>query len=146
MKKIIILFTLFNLFSKVNAQNKNSNLNNRLYTLTANYSPYYVATGEGKGILFKVRITDIPTTGVIFDSMVICNKSFPFHLKQLKNGFEIETNILVETELAKSNKLKIEKEIVEKLKFYPSFIMVTNHGKRSKITISNYKKNKQIPN
>jgi hypothetical protein len=145
MKQIIIFLLVFFCVSCV-SNNKTQN-NNLSIKLVAHYSTYVTAMGKGKGIIFKINISNIVAENFKIDSFYVNGKPMDFviNLKN-ENQFELESNYLKSIEEpgfstdSKDNQgNEIKDELIVNQQFYPSWIVVTNKHQKIKLTINNYK-------
>jgi hypothetical protein len=147
--KQIIIFLLACFFVSCVAKIKTQN-NNQSFKLDANYSNYVTAMGKGKGVLFKINISNILTENFQIDSFYVNGNPINFVInKKNETLFELEANYLKSIEelgFSTDSKDNQAKELTDDLilnhQFYPSWIVVTNKHQKINLTINNYKNSK----
>lgn len=144
--KQIIIFLLVCIFFSCGSKNKKQN-SSQSFKLVAHYSTYVTAMGKGKGIIFKINISNIVAKNFKIDSFYVNGKpmDFAINLKN-ENQFELESNYLKSIEEpgfstdSKDNQgNEIKDELIVNQQFYPSWIVVTNKHQKIKLNINNYK-------
>jgi hypothetical protein len=110
-------------------------------------TPYITAMGKGKGIIFRVKISNINFDNFSIDSFIINNKSLPYTQNSNDSFVEIESNYFKSTESPEiyvDSKNKVIKEIDDSIitdqNFYPSWVIITSKNKKIKLIIANYQK------
>jgi hypothetical protein len=147
--KQIIIFLLVYFFISCVSKNKTQN-NNQSIKLDAKYSTYVTAMGKGKGVLFKINISNILTENFQIDSFYVNGKPMEFIVnKKNETLLELEANYLKSIEepgFSTDSKDNQAKELTDDLilnhQFYPSWIVVTNKHQKINLTINNYKNSK----
>jgi hypothetical protein len=117
----------------------------RNYRSDATYYPYVNGTGTSKGILFRVKMAQKEKKNFTIDSFYVHAKPVPFITKNTSDGIWVEANyvkVTAEPLLGENGKVKDPKqdedEIITQQKFYPSWILVSDGGRRVKIRIEKY--------
>jgi hypothetical protein len=117
------------------------------YRVKANFLAYQTAMGKGKGIIFRLTISNSNLkTDFTIDSFYIHNKSLPFVIKKIKNGLTLESNYLVSkpepslsSDTKKTENLNPTNDvIIDKHQFAPSWIIINHQGKTNKILINKF--------
>lgn len=147
--KQIIIFLLVCIFFSCGSKNKKQN-SSQSFKLDAQYSTYVTAMGKGKGIIFKINISNIVAANFQLDSFYVNGKPMNFTInKKNENQFELEANYLKSIEEpgfttnSKDNQAKeITDELIVTHQFYPSWILVSNNNQKIKLIIDNYKNSK----
>ncbi len=147
--KQIIIFLLVCLFFSCFSKNKIQN-SNQSFKLDAQYSTYVTAMGKGKGMIFKINISNIVAANLQIDSFYVNGKPMEFVVnKKNETLLELEANYLKSIEepgFSTDSKDNQAKEITDDLifnhQFYPSWIVVTNKHQKINLTINNYKNSK----
>ena len=145
MKQIIIFLLVFHFSGCVSPKNKY--ICNQSFKLDAQYSTYVIAMGKGKGIIFKINISNIVSANFHVDSLYVNGKPMNFTInKKNEKQFELEANYFKSVQEpgfshdSKDNQIKeIADELIVNHQFYPSWIVVTNKHQKIKLTIDNYK-------
>jgi hypothetical protein len=147
--KQIIIFLLACFFVSCVAKIKTQN-NNQSFKLDANYSNYVTAMGKGKGVLFKINISNILTENFQIDSFYVNGNPINFVInKKNETLFELEANYLKSIEElgfstdSKDNQVNDKTDdLILNQQFYPSWIVITINHKKIKLIIDNYKNSK----
>jgi uncharacterized membrane protein YcgQ (UPF0703/DUF1980 family) len=147
MKPITLLVVFFLILcSCVSNSNQKTIVYQEKNRIIATYTPYITAMGKGKGIIFRVKISNINFDNFSIDSFIINNKSLPFTQNRNDSFVAIESNYLKskkEPSFSDDSKLEITEEIEDPIilnqKFYPSWIIITNNIEKIKLIIENYK-------
>lgn len=147
MKPITLLIVYFLiLFSCVSKSNKKTIVYQEKYKINATYTPYITAMGKGKGVIFRVKISNISLDKFSIDSFIINNKFLPFTQNSNDSFVEIESNYFKRTESPEMNvdsKNKVIKEIDDSIiinqNFYPAWVIVTNNNQKIKLNIDKIK-------
>jgi len=151
MARYILLFTLF-LFAFTNKSFSQRHRPDKEQPLKiiATYTPYHTAMGKGKGIIFRINVSSKTGNKFTVDSFFVKNIPMKFLVKTVSEGLMIESNYLVNTPESSLNKDgsinkpgEIKDEIITKLKFSPSWIIVNDGGEMLKIKIEKYTEVKQ---
>jgi hypothetical protein len=106
--------------------------------------------GKGRGIIFRINISNNDKNTFTIDSFFVKNTLMKFSIKQTSVGLIIESNYLVNTSEPSLNKdgstnkpREIDDEIITHRKYYPSWIIIDQAGKKIKVKIENYTEIKQ---
>lgn len=150
MKPIILLIaSFFVLNSCVSQLNKKKQFNKNTFKVEAKYTPYLTSMGKGRGIIFRVKISNINPVDIMVDSFYINNKSLPIKVIDNKGFIEIESNYLKlkeEPSLNNNSKVTVINEIDDPIitaqKFYPSWIIITIKNEKLKLNIENFENTK----
>jgi len=148
MKPITLLIVFFLiLFGCVSNSNQKTKVYQEEYKINATYTPYVTAMGKGKGVIFRVKISNINFDQWSVDSFIINNKSLPFTQNSNDSFIAIESNYFKQIESPEMNidsKNKVVKEIDDSIitdqNFYPSWVVITSQNKKIKLIIANYQK------
>ena len=150
-KKIYPLFILF-IFCNNFLHSQNRNTSNP-FLIKATYTPYTTAMGKGKGIIFRVNISNSMNKSFTVDSFFVNNLPMKFSSKNVSKNTIIECNYLVNSSEPSLNpdgtmnkSLEINDELINKQKFYPSWIVVEQNGKKRKIKIERFSEIKEKVN
>lgn len=106
--------------------------------------------GKGKGIIFKINISNFESENFHVDSFYVNGQPMNFVVNRKNETlFELEANYLksiVEPSFSADSKNNQVKEISDELivnhQFYPSWIVISNTNQKIKLTIDNYKNTK----
>jgi hypothetical protein len=148
MKPITLLVVFFLILcSCVSNSNQKTIVYQEKNRIIATYTPYITAMGKGKGIIFRVKISNINFDNFSIDSFIINNKSLPYTQNSNDSFVEIESNYFKSTESPEiyvDSKNKVIKEIDDSIitdqNFYPSWVIITSKNKKIKLIIANYQK------
>ncbi len=148
MKQIIIFLLVFHFSGCVSPKNKY--ICNQSFKLDAKYSTYLTAMGKGKGIIFKINISNIASVNMQIDSFYVNGKLMEFVInKKNETLLELEANYLksvqepgFSTDLKDNQVKEITDDLIVNHQFYPSWIIVTNNHQKIKLNIDNYKNSK----
>lgn len=148
MKPITLLVLFFLILSScVSNSNKKTKVYQEEYKINATYTPYVIAMGKGKGVIFRVKISNINFDQWSVDSFIINNKPLPFTQNSNDSFVAIESNYFKRIETPEMNvdsKDKVIKEIDDSIiiyaNFYPSWVIITSKNKKIKLIIENYTK------
>ncbi len=119
------------------------------YRVKANFLAYQTAMGKGKGIIFRLTISNSNLKNdFTIDSFYVHNKSLPFIIKKIKNGMTLESNYLLskpEPSLSSDTKkteniIQNNDVIIDKHLFTPSWVIINHEGKTNKILINKFDK------
>lgn len=150
MKPITLLIVFFLiLFGCVSNSNQKTIVYQEKHEINATYTPYVTAMGKGKGIIFRVKISNISFDQWSVDSFIINNKSLPFTQNSNDSFVAIESNYFKSTESPEmyvDSKNKVLKEIddaiIKDQNFYPSWVIITSKNKKIKLIIEKFKTTK----
>ena len=106
--------------------------------------------GKGKGIIFKINISNIASVNMQIDSFYVNGKLMEFVInKKNETLLELEANYLksvqepgFSTDLKDNQVKEITDDLIVNHQFYPSWIIVTNNHQKIKLNIDNYKNSK----
>jgi hypothetical protein len=145
MKRIVIFLLVCLLIGCVTKHRTQNNIFS--FKIEAQYTPYITAMGKGKGIIFKINISNIASANLQIDSLYVNGKAMNFVIKKKNETlFELEANYLKTVQElgflndSKNNQVnEIKDELIVNHQFYPSWIVVINNHQKINILIENYK-------
>jgi len=124
-----------------------------IYKILASYSPFTTALGKGKGIIFRITIAEKDKKHFTVDSFFVKNTPMKFRVIHTPVGEIVESNYLVNTPEPSLNSdgstnkpSEVEDEIISKNIFNPSWLIINQAGKKTKILVDKYSELKQNPN
>jgi hypothetical protein len=150
MKPITLLVVFFLILcSCVSNSNQKTIVYQEKYKINATYTPYITAMGKGKGVIFRVKISNINFDNFSVDSFIINNKSLPFTQNSNDSFVAIESNYFKRIESpsnavdSKNNVVKeIDDSIITDQNFYPAWVIVSNNNEKFKLIIEKFKPTK----
>jgi hypothetical protein len=142
-----IAFIAFFYGTSLYSQNAKSTPN---YNLMGTYSTYTTALGKGKGVIFRISISNKENKPFTVDSFYVNNTPMKFRMVHTSIGEIVESNYLVNIPEPSLNvdgttsiTSKVEDQIITKNKFYPSWLIIKQAGKKIKIKVDKYSEIKQ---
>ncbi|MEI8074253.1 MAG: hypothetical protein WCH78_05860 [Bacteroidota bacterium] len=112
------------------------------------FRPYQSALGSGRGILFKINITDLRKTNFKIDSFYLNGHTVPFNVIESGNASYLECDyyksvrpIGYSPNQQKSNENSVN-EIYDSIimfhKFYPSWILIASKLRRQRLEVESF--------
>jgi hypothetical protein len=112
------------------------------------FRPYHSAMGSGRGILFKINITDLRKTDFKIDSFYLNGHTVPFNVIESDNASYLECDYYKSVPRIGYNPNQqnnnvnrfndINDSIIMSHKFYPSWILIANKSRRQRLDVETF--------
>ncbi len=147
MRRSFFSYFVFFLLLGCTANKKVTNIN--FSPLKATFSSYHSAMGTGRGIIFRVDLTDIIINNCTIDSFYLNGKPMEFTIIQSEKTNYLEANYYVSipspslnvgaTEKKTTELAQITDSVIVARSFYPSWLIISNKSVKQKIDIPLYR-------